>query len=73
MQKEAKFQVQTWNQIYATLRNQTEKICQSDFKPDVAVCVTRDGWVPARILSDLLGIRALPTTRVEFYVGIAET
>ncbi|KON32135.1 hypothetical protein AC478_01155 [miscellaneous Crenarchaeota group-1 archaeon SG8-32-3] len=62
-----------WNQIYTILRSQAEKIHNSGFKPDVIVGITRGGWVPARILPDLLGIYTLATIRVEFYVGVAET
>jgi hypothetical protein len=42
LENEVKFQVPTWNQIYAMLRNQTEKIRHCDFKPDVIVGVTRE-------------------------------
>jgi hypoxanthine phosphoribosyltransferase len=69
----AKFEVPTWNKIYDMLLSQAEKIRQSGFKPGVIVGVTRGGWVPARVLSDFLGIPALVTVRVEFYLGVAET
>ena len=73
MEAEAKFKAPTWNQIYAMLVRQAEKIRCSSFKPDVIVGVTRGGWVPARVLSDLLGIDELATVGVEFYLGVAET
>lgn len=73
METEAEFEVPTWNQIYAMLLSQAEKIRCSGFKPDIIVGVTRGGWVPARVLSDFLGIHALATVRVEFYLGVAET
>jgi len=69
----AKFEAPTWNQIYAMLRRQAEKILCSGFKPDVIVGVTRGGWIPTRILSDLLGIGELATVGIEFYLGVAET
>lgn len=73
MEAKAKFEVPTWNKIYDRLLSQAEKIRQSCFKPDVIVGITRGGWIPARVLSDLLGISALVTARVEFYLGVAET
>jgi hypoxanthine phosphoribosyltransferase len=73
VETEAEFEVPTWNQIYAMLGRQAEKIRCSGFKPDVIVGVTRGGWVPARVLSDLLGICDLATVGVEFYIGVAET
>jgi hypoxanthine phosphoribosyltransferase len=73
VQTEAEFEVPTWNKIYAMLLSQAEKIHQSGFKPDIDVGITRGGWVPARVLSDLLGIRDLATLGVEFYLSVAET
>lgn len=73
MEAEAEFEVPTWNQIYAMLVRQAGKIRCSGFNPDVIVGVTRGGWIPARILSDLLGVSELATVRVEFYLNIAET
>ena len=73
MEASAKFEVPTWNKIYDMLLSQAEKIRQSSFKPDVIVGVTRGGWVPARVLSDLLGVPDFATVRVEFYLGVAET
>jgi hypoxanthine phosphoribosyltransferase len=55
------------------LLSQAEKIRQSGFKPDVIVGITRGGWIPARVLSDLLEIPDLATVRVEFYLDIAKT
>jgi hypoxanthine phosphoribosyltransferase len=69
----AKFEVPTWNRIYTMLLSQAEKIRQSSFKPDVIVGVTRGGWVPARVLLDLLGVPDFATVRVEFYLGVVET
>jgi hypoxanthine phosphoribosyltransferase len=55
------------------LLSQAEKIRQSGFKPDIIVGIAKGGWVPARVLSDLLEIPNLVTVRVEFYLGVAET
>ena len=73
MEARAKFEVPTWNQIYDMLLSQAKKIRQSGFKPDVIVGIMRGGWIPARVLSDLLEIPDLAAVRVEFYLGVAET
>ena len=73
MENKAEFEVPTWNQIYSMLRSQAGKIRCSGFKPDVIVGVARGGWVPARVLSDLLGIDSLATVRVKFYLGVDVT
>jgi hypoxanthine phosphoribosyltransferase len=69
----AKFEVPTWSQIYNMLLSQAEKICQSGFKPDIVIGIAKGGWIPARVLLDLLEIPNLAVVRVEFYLGVAET
>jgi hypoxanthine phosphoribosyltransferase len=73
VETKAEFEVPTWNQIYAMLRSQAEKIRRSGFKPDIIVGIARGGWVPARVQSDLLEIPDFAVVRVEFYLGVAET
>jgi len=43
------------------------------FKPDVIVGVSRGGWLPARVLSDLLDNPTLANIRVGFYVDVYKT
>jgi len=52
------------------LSAQAEQICRSRFKPDVIVGVSRGGWLPARVLSDLLENSNLASVKAECYVGI---
>jgi hypoxanthine phosphoribosyltransferase len=70
---EFEFEVPTWNQIYKMLLNLAEKIRKNGFKPDVIVGVSRGGWPPARVLSDLLENPNLANVKAEFYLGVAET
>ncbi|MEM3553671.1 MAG: phosphoribosyltransferase [Candidatus Bathyarchaeia archaeon] len=72
-QRELEFEVPKWNQIYKMLVQIAEKIRKDNFKPDVIVGVSRGGWPPARVLSDLLENPNLANVKVEFYVGVAET
>ena len=73
MEVEAEFEAPTLNQICALLRSQAEQIRGSGFKPDVIIGGIRGGWIPARVLTDLLEIPLLATVGIEFYVGVAET
>jgi len=73
MATEIEFEVPTWNQIYTMLLNLADKIRKSQFKPDTIVGVSRGGWPPARVLSDLLDNPNLANVRAEFYLGVAET
>ncbi len=67
------FEIPTWDQIYSLLLNQAERIRRNGFNPDGIVGISRGGWVPARVLSDLLNNSNLANVRAEFYVGVAET
>ncbi|MBS7616016.1 phosphoribosyltransferase [Candidatus Bathyarchaeota archaeon] len=73
MSQELDFEIPTWNQIYDMLLEMAENIRKDHFKPDVIVGVSRGGWPPARVLSDLLDNPHLANVRVEFYLGVAET
>ncbi|RLI36601.1 phosphoribosyltransferase [Candidatus Bathyarchaeota archaeon] len=55
------------------LLNLADKIRRDGFNPDIIVGVSRGGWPPARIMSDLLDNQELANVRVEFYVDIAKT
>jgi hypoxanthine phosphoribosyltransferase len=72
LEAEAKFEVPTWRQLYSMLLSQAEKIRKSSFKPDVIIAVSRGGWLPARVLADILET-GLGSVGVEFYLGVAET
>ena len=73
MGSELEFEVPTWNQIYSMLLNLADKIRKNGFKPDIIVGVSRGGWPPARVLSDLMDNPNLANVRAEFYLGVAET
>ena len=73
MSSEIEFEVPTWDQIYEMLLNLVEKIRKNGFKSDIIVGVSRGGWPPARVLSDLMGNPNLANVRAEFYLGVAET
>ena len=67
MKIEFEFEVPTWNQIYSMLLKLAGKIRRDKFEPDVIVGVSRGGWPPARVLSDLMCNPNLANVRAEFY------
>jgi len=67
------FEVPTWSQIYNMLLSLAVKIEKSRFAPDIIVGVSRGGWIPARVLADLLGSSNLVSIGANFYSGVAET
>jgi hypoxanthine phosphoribosyltransferase len=70
---ELEFEIPSWDQIYGLLLNLANKVRKTGFKPDVIVGVSRGGWPPARVMSDLLENPKLANVTAEFYVGVAET
>lgn len=73
MKSKIEFEAPSWDTIYEMLLYLADKINQEVFKPDVIVGVSRGGWPPARVLSDLLDNPNLANVRAEFYLGVAET
>jgi hypoxanthine phosphoribosyltransferase len=67
------FEIISWDQIYSLLLKLAEAVRKSGFEPEVIVGVSRGGWIPARIMSDLLETPKLANVTTEFYVGVAET
>jgi len=73
LSSEKDFEVPTWEQIYDSLLNLADRVRKAGFKPDVIVGVSRGGWPPARIMSDLLENPELANVKAEFYLGVAKT
>jgi len=73
LSQKLEFEVPTWNKIYLMLLRLAQEIKKDSFKPDIIVGVSRGGWPPARVLSDLLNNPNLANVKVEFYLGVAET
>ena len=67
------FEIPSWDQLYGLLLNLSEAVRKSGFEADLMVGVSRGGWIPARIMSDLLENPNLAKVTAEFYVGVAET
>ena len=63
----------SWDRVYEMLIDMALQIRKSGFKPDVIVGVSRGGWAPGRILSDLLENTHTVNLKIEFYVGIGKT
>jgi hypoxanthine phosphoribosyltransferase len=61
-----------WNRFYAQARRLAQLVRQSGFRPDTLVAIGRGGYMPARILSDFLGIMDLTSFKVEHYLGPAK-
>ncbi len=65
--EDCEFEIPSWADVYAMLLGIATKVRHEKFKPDIIVGVSRGGWVPTRILSDLLGTKNLALVGIEFY------
>lgn len=59
----------SWHRFYQLCRILARRIMQSDFRPEIIVAVGRGGYMPGRVLSDMLGLMDLTTFRIEHYRG----
>lgn len=68
-----KYEAPSWDYIYELCVELADKIKTSKFKPDLIVAIALGGWIPARLLSDLLENTCVASIKVEHYVGLYET
>ncbi|KON33185.1 MAG: hypothetical protein AC479_05435 [miscellaneous Crenarchaeota group-6 archaeon AD8-1] len=71
MAEYAQFEMPTWKQIHKMLIKQSKKILSDHFIPNIIIAVTRGGWIPARLLSDLLEVHNITTIGIKSYSNIA--
>lgn len=60
-------EVMDWNLFYRLARQVAQKINGSGYKPDLIVGLARGGWVLARVLCDLVGVKDLVSLKVEHW------
>jgi hypoxanthine phosphoribosyltransferase len=56
-----------WTDIQEWSEKVAEKVRASGYVPDIIVGITRGGWVPARILCDVMGIKNLYSLKTEHW------
>lgn len=59
-----------WRDVEEACLHIAESISSSGVDVDIVVGILRGGWVPARLLSDYLGVHAMGAIEVKFYQGI---
>ncbi len=65
-----KFEAPSWDEVYELLLSLAKRIRETGYVPEVIVGVSRGGWPPARIMSDLLENQNLANMKVVFYKDI---
>jgi uncharacterized protein len=59
----------TWEEVYSLCRQLARQLHKANFRIDLIVAIARGGYVPGRILSDMLGIHDLTSFKIEHYQG----
>jgi hypoxanthine phosphoribosyltransferase len=67
------FEIPSWERIHWFSIELAEEIKRTKYNPDIIVGISRGGWVPARIISDLFEKAVLANVSVEFYEQLGET
>jgi len=67
------FEVVSWDYAYQLLIELAEKVRRSNYKPDLIVGISRGGWPPARVISDLLENPNIANIKAEFYLDLGRT
>ncbi len=60
----------SWSDVYNLTLQLSERIVESGFVPDLIIGIARGGWIPARILSDVLYAHAMFNVRIEYYTDL---
>jgi len=78
-----KFKVLRWQDIDKLARLCFHLIKKDGYQPEIIIGISRGGWIPARLLSDMFeaevplqkksGTSILATMQIRFYTAIAET
>jgi hypothetical protein len=67
-----KFKSVTWGEVESHCAAIAEDVKQRVGRIDAIIGILRGGWVPARLLSDYLGVGTVGIIEVKFYRGVGE-
>ncbi|MEM0202714.1 MAG: phosphoribosyltransferase [Archaeoglobaceae archaeon] len=66
-----KCHVYDWEEIHRLCKRLAKAVKSSGFRVDAIVAIARGGWVPARILADLLDVKELYSVKTEHWGMVA--
>lgn len=62
----------SWKELYENIKEIVKKIKKDNYQPDIVIALSRGGFVPARIICDLMIIKDLISVKVDHW-GITAT
>ncbi len=57
----------TWDGLHENIRDIANKIKKDSYRPDIVIALSRGGFVPARVICDLLIIKDLVSIKVDHW------
>jgi len=57
----------TWGELHENIRSIANKIKEDNFRPDIIIALSRGGFVPARVICDLMIIKDLVSVKVDHW------
>ncbi|HID60379.1 MAG TPA: phosphoribosyltransferase, partial [Hadesarchaea archaeon] len=73
LKRPEKYEAPSWDYIYTLCIQVADQVKHSEYEPDLIVAVSRGGWVPGRVLSDILNLPKIATIKVEYYTDVYKT
>lgn len=68
MSEKMKCRIVSWGEVYSMCKELAGAVERSGFEPKTIIALARSGFVPGRLLSDLLGIPDLVSLKVEHWL-----
>lgn len=59
----------TWEEVYRLCRELARRLREAGTPIDIIVAIARGGYIPGRLLSDMLGVSDLTSLKIEHYHG----
>jgi hypothetical protein len=69
VQTSSRCELVSWGRFYGLCRRLAARVREAEYRPEAIVAIGRGGWMPGRVLSDLLGLMDLTEFKVEHYRG----
>jgi len=57
----------TWDELHENIKEIAKRIKEDKFQPDIVIALSRGGFVPARVLCDLMIIKDLVSIKVDHW------
>jgi len=57
----------SWEEMHENIKEVVKKIKKDNYQPDIVIALSRGGFVPARVICDLMIIKDLVSVKVDHW------